>query len=95
MCWKSRTYRDDAPGRRGIETSEVMKLAEEDIERRFPGQRGLPLLVVPWSDGTALTHKFSANPVVSKVANVTPELYTKRVRPPSFFPSVFSSLCVA
>ena len=76
---------DGAPGVLGVHTSPVMESVVEDLRRRFPdgARRPRPILCVLWSDGTALTHRLSGHPAVLKVANVSPELYHKRVRVPN------------
>jgi hypothetical protein len=76
MLWSSE---QDDEGRRGVHNSPVMIEIEEDIERRFPGENALPILIVAWADGTSLTLKMSAHPVVAKIANCKPAAYTKRV----------------
>jgi hypothetical protein len=82
IFWDSRA----GDGRRGVHTSAVMRAVSDDLARRFPrtaastNVQPRPLLLILWSDGTALTQRMSAHPVVLKVANVSPELYTKRVR---------------
>ena len=72
-------YEVDPGARRGVHTSIVMRDAVQDCERRFGPGNAVPLLMVAWADGTALTHRMSAHPVVFKVLNVNPELYHKRL----------------
>jgi hypothetical protein len=76
ILWSAK---DGAPGEKGVHTSPVMEAVNADLKRRFPhiATRGLPCVL--WSDGTALTHRLSGHPANLKVANVSPELYHKRV----------------
>jgi hypothetical protein len=41
------------------------------VKRRF-GDQALPLCLIIWSDGTALTQRLSAHPVVIKVCSPPP-----------------------
>ena len=56
----------------GVENSVVMKECCDDINRRFmDGVPTRPLLMVPWTDGTALTERMSASPFNMKVRPFT------------------------